>query len=164
MLTLFVLVSRAVDTVRAILLDTFIGARLTEWSTGRGRLPKLLDPSGLSPMALFLAVAITGGVALMGRDVGRAVAVVPWLLAVLIPGAWLAFLQRAGYFYLNAQASPRSLILRLGLLDAGIALVLLVGTVKANVGPLALVWLFYVVRISLQIRMMQQSVGTDVRH
>lgn len=163
MLTLFVLLSRAVDTVRAILLDTFIGARLAEWSAGRGRLPAPLDPGRLAPLALAVTVLATGGAALAGAGATEAVVVAPWLVAVLLPGAWLAFLQRAGYFHLNARATPRALILRLGVLDAGLAVALAVLTVVAGPGPLVLVWLFYVVRIALQIGMMRRLVTAGVR-
>jgi len=163
MLTVFVLLSRAVDTVRAILLDTFIGARLSEWSAGRGRLPALLDPAGLSPLVLLVVVALTGGAVLGGRGVDQAVAVIPWLVAVLLPGAWLAFLQRAGYFHLNARATPRALILRLGLLDAAIAVALTLGTMLVGIGPLALVWLFYVIRIAMQIGLMRRLGVARVR-
>lgn len=163
MLTVFVLLSRAVDTVRAILLDTFIGARLADWSAGRGRLPALLDPGRLAPVALAVAVLVSGGAALAGAGATEALVVAPWLAAVLLPGAWLAFLQRAGYFHLNARATPRALILRLGALDAGLAVALAVLTVVAGPGPLVLVWLFYVVRIALQIGMMRRLVTAGVR-
>lgn len=164
MLTVFVLLSRAVDTTRAILLDTLIGARLADWAAGRGQVPKLLDPVHLSLPLLGGILALTGSAALLGTGATTALGVAPWLVMVLLPGAWLTFLQRAGYFYLNAIASPRALILRLGLLDAGVAVVLAAATAVANLGPLLLVWLFFVLRIALQIVLIQRAGGADVRH
>lgn len=163
MLTVFVLLSRAVDTTRAILLDTLIGARLADWAAGRGRVPKLLDPVHL-PMPLLGAIlALTGAAAVVGSGATTAIGVAPWLAVVLLPGAWLTFLQRAGYFYLNAIASPRALIVRLGVLDAGLACVLAVATAVAGLGPLLLVWLFFVLRMALQIVLIQRAGVVDVR-
>ncbi|MDZ4674815.1 MAG: hypothetical protein SGI84_10195 [Gemmatimonadota bacterium] len=163
MLTVFVLLSRAVDTTRAILLDTLIGARLADWAAGRGRVPTLLDPVHLSLPLLGGILALTGAAALLGSGASTALRLVPWLVVVLLPGAWLTFLQRAGYFYLNATASPRALIVRLGVLDAGLAALLASATALANWGPLLLVWLFFVLRIALQIVLIQRAGVVDVR-
>jgi len=164
MLTVFVLLSRAVDTTRAILLDTLIGARLADWAAGRGQVPRLLDPVHLSRPLLGTILALTGAAALLGSHATTAVGVAPWLAVVLLPGAWLTFLQRAGYFYLNAVASPRALIIRLGVLDAGIAGMLAAATAVAGLGAMLLVWLFFVVRMAVQIVMIQRAGAADVRH
>lgn len=164
MLTVFVLLSRAVDTIRAILLDTLIGARLADWAAGRGSVPRLLDPMHLGMPLLGATVLMTGAAALMGSGATTAVAVAPWLVVVLLPGAWLTFLQRAGYFHLNAVASPRALIIRLGVLDAGVAALLAAATAVAGLSAMLLVWLFFVVRIALQIVLIRRAGGADVRH
>lgn len=164
MLTIFVLLSRAVDTIRAVLLDTFIGARLAEWSAGRGAVPALLDPGRL-PMALLMGIlVVTAGATVGAHAASGPVAVAPWLVVILLPGAWLAFVQRAGYFHLNARATPTALILRLGMVDVLVAAGLAVATLVAGVPAMALVWCFYVARIALQVVLMRGLVVTDVRH
>lgn len=164
MLTIFVLLSRAVDTVRAVLLDTFIGARLAEWAAGRGTLPTLLDPRRLPLPLLAGILAVTAGAAVGAHAASGPVAVAPWLVAILLPGAWLAFVQRAGYFHLNAQSTPRALIIRLGLVDLAVAAALAAATLVAGVPAMALVWSFFVARLALQVLLMRGLVVADVRH
>lgn len=158
MLTLFVLMSRAVDTLRAILLDTLIGARLSEWSAGRGRVPALVDPIQVPWEVVGGIVAVTGAAALLGSGDATVGGAAPWLVVVLLPGAWLAFLQRAGYFHLNATASPRRLIIRLGVLDAVVAALLAVATRAEGIGPLLMIWLFFVARVAMQIGLIRRAV------
>lgn len=164
MLTIFVLLSRAVDTVRAVLLDTFIGARLAEWAAGRGALPAVLDPRRLPLPLLAGILAVTAGAAVGAHAASGPVALAPWLVAILLPGAWLAFVQRAGYFHLNAQATPRALIIRLGMVDLAVAAALAAATLVAGVAAMALVWGFYVARLALQVILMRGLAVVDVRH
>lgn len=163
MLTAFVLLTRAVDTLRAILLETLIGARLADWAAGRGRVPRLLDPVHLAPGVLWGLVALSGAAAVAGSGADGVGAFAPWLALILLPGAWLAFLQRAGYFFLNATGVPQRLILRLGLVDAGVAALLALATGLAGFAPLLLVWLFFVVRIALQVAWIGRTGAAGVR-
>lgn len=163
LLTVFVLLTRAVDTLRAVLLETLIGSRLADWAAGRGRVPRLLDPVHLAPGALAVVVGLTGLAAWGGRTDLTTGGFAAFLAVVLLPGAWLAFLQRAGYFFLNATGVPQALILRLGLLDAGAAALMALAAVGAGFAPLPLVWMFFVVRVAWQVWLIRAPGRADVR-
>lgn len=163
LLTIFVLLTRAVDTLRAVLLETLIGSRLAEWAAGHGRVPRLLDPVHIAPAALVGVVAVTGVAVWAGRAEMTTTGFATWLALVLLPGAWLAFLQRAGYFFLNATGVPRRLILRLSVLDASAAALIALATTVAGFAPLSLVWLFFVVRVAWQVLLIRNPEGPDVR-
>lgn len=160
-LTLFSLVTRVYTATRIVLVDTFIGARVRSWSTGRER---------RSPPRPFLV--------LLGIPTVLALSAAGLLLALRIAGTesrWLfglgygvflllGFPYDAGarilYFAANARRVPRRLIMRIAGLEVLFAALAFAITRLsiAHVSVALLSW--YVVKSAVQCRLILREAPT----
>lgn len=159
-LTAFVVALRVADTIRAVLVDTYIGSRIRRWSEGRHETSALVDGRWLQPGAIL-------GVAAAGLAVALAWPWAPGTYAdpsgvVLALGVYLVLALRVRYQERNVAALPLETLRHIAILELGTAAAvgLLAGI---SLVPLAvLTWLAYVARPAIGLQLVSPR-SADVR-
>lgn len=159
-LTAFVVALRATETLRAVLVDTYIASKIQRWSEGRRETSAVIDGRWLTSGLILLVVVAGLGVALAW----------PWppgtyadpSAVVLLLGLYLVLALRVRYQERNVSAQPLGVVRRIAGLEVGTAAV--VGLVAAlPVVPLAVLpWLAYVLKPAIGLGMVAAR-ETDVR-
>lgn len=157
MLSLFAILMRVFDTIRAVLVDSYIGSRVATWSRGNRHIPRPLDfahvPSLLLAGLAALSLLVAGG-SWPGRTAFAAV-----VLMLLSVGMYGTAVARIGYYYLNAAGAKRRVIVAIGAIDLLLALIgVALWRTLGGRTVLALLALFAVVRPSAQIALLQRAV------
>lgn len=137
-LALFVLLARAADTARAILVDTYIAVQLRRWIGDRRPAPEE-RPSWRGAGTLWVA-----GTALVVALVQASLGVV--MAGLIATGALIGAVVRIRYHRLNTGAQPTGLSTRIALAEIAVGIGVMVGAAVPVVTDRWLVWLVYVAR------------------
>lgn len=162
-LTVFAVALRVSDTIRAVLIDTYIASRIRRWAEGRRNTSALVDGRWLGSGLIALVGAAGLAVALFWPQpvrsetavtLANAIAILLDPVAlVLLVGLYFVLALRVRYQERNVAAQPLTMVRRIAGLEAGTAL--MVGAAALIGGlPLALlVWMAYVARPAFGLRL-----------
>ncbi len=156
-LSAFVLALRAIETIRAVFVDTYVASRLRKWTESRVATPLPTARRMLSPgLAAFL---VATGLVLALRWPGQPGTLLDPSAVVLVVGLYPLLVYRVAWQALNTNASPVRATARV----AGVELAVfgLAGVAAALPGlPVALMpWLAYVVRPVAGFAVSMSAVG-----
>ncbi|MGH7561179.1 MAG: hypothetical protein ACRENB_09165 [Gemmatimonadales bacterium] len=157
-LTAFVVGLRITETIRAVLVDTYIASRIRRWSEGHTGTSPLLDGRWLSAgsilavVAAGLAVALfwpesawsPGGLAGALRD-PLSILTDPKTIVLLV-GLYFVLALRVRYQEVNVAAQPMSLVAKIAGLEIGTAVAVAALGAIAGVPVALLVWAAYVAK------------------
>ncbi len=148
-LTAFSLSLRVLETVRAILVDTFIATQIRTWAGGKGAVPAL-------PLRWLLRNGPLAGLVVAGALVvwGTRDATGPMLAAIaalLLIGMYPSVAVRIGYALANTALAPLGLITGYALIElAALAGVWVLKDLIHGL-PLGPVWLVYVLKPAVSL-------------
>jgi hypothetical protein len=151
-LTIFSLVIRVFDTLRAVFVDSLIGSRMAAWARGDRHIPALLDPRRVRKPGFVVLAVMTLAVALVPSH--ENIQLAAQLAIVLGVSLWLSSMFRLLYYFVNSTVAPRRLIVRLGAVDIFSAMLLAAAVNAASARGAILVWVFYIARYFIQIELL----------
>jgi hypothetical protein len=140
-LTLFVLLARGADTLRSVLVDTYIAVRIRRWAAvRRGE----AAPQAVRPAARHLGLG--WGVASLAL-VGVLRPSLPYVLVSLIlSGMMVAAVARVRYHRINIGSQPTALALKVAAAELCVGVVAMLLAVGGGASAPLAVWAVYVMR------------------
>jgi hypothetical protein len=143
-LSAFVLALRAIETVRAVFIDTFVASRLRKWtetnvSSVRDTARRMLPP-GLATLVLAAGLAIA-----LGWPGAHGTLLDPSAV-VLLTGLYPLLVYRLLWQALNTNASPVRATALVAGVELGVFLLVSAGAAISGVPVALLPWMAYVVR------------------
>ena len=143
-LSAFVLVLRAIETIRAVFVDTFVSSRLRKWAEGRTPAAAAYSRRLLpTPVAILLLAA---GLVLALRFRGMPGTLLDPAAVVLVVGLYPMLLYRVVWQSMNTNAQPVLATRRTAAVEAGVLVLTLLAALIPAVPAAVLSWVAYVVR------------------